>query len=98
MLFEPLSKVVDLFLSDAFSFLDLVVDNELGVLVEDGVLSTCEWCVLFENVLRVDFCWNDVEQTIGFFDHLTNVDSVAMVIEILEDKVSQLQTNLRKAQ
>ena len=98
MLFEPLSKVVNLFLSDAFTFLDLVVDNKLGVLVEDRVLSTCEWCVLFENILRVDFRRNNVEQTVRFLDDLTNVDGVAMVVEILENDIPRLKLSLRVAE
>ena len=63
----------------------LIVYNELGVLVEDGVLALGEGCELPQHPLGVDIWGCRVHQAIGLPQNLTHVHCITMVEEKLQD-------------
>ena len=64
----------------------MVINDELGVLVEDGVLLVGEGLEGVEEGEGVEFVRGRVNQVIRLLQHLADVDRVAMVEEILKQR------------
>jgi hypothetical protein len=78
--------------------LDLIVHDEFGVFVENGVLALSERGERLKLAVRVKVRGRGLMQTVGLLDHLAHVHCVPVVEEILPTKKMLLNLKKRKIQ
>lgn len=66
----------------------LVVNDELGVLVEDRVLALCEGGELRQGLAGVDVVGRRLHDAIRLLDHMLHVHRVTVVEKILQKDIS----------
>jgi len=71
---------------------DLVVDNELGIFVEDWILSSGEWSKILEDILWMNVCWSRIHDVIGFFQQLAHTNGVTVMKIILTTTTTSTTT------
>ena len=74
---------------------DLVVNNELWELVEDGILSFCQRTEVFQHILWMNVGWSRVHDVICLIHQLSNTQCILMM-EVVLSTVHNILTTFWK--